>query len=122
MAALATVQLEKWAKHRPAELSGGQRQRITIARSLVNEPAIVWADEPTGALDSEAASGIMDLMCTLNKVNGQTFVVVTHALEVGERAHRIVRMRDGRIEDAGLGQGAQGMTGMLDQRLVAAAR
>ena len=122
MAALATVQLEKWAKHRPAELSGGQRQRITIARSLVNEPAIVWADEPTGALDSEAASGIMDLMCTLNKVNGQTFVVVTHALEVGELAHRIVRMRDGRIEDAGLGQGAQGMTGMLDQRLVAAAR
>jgi putative ABC transport system ATP-binding protein len=121
LAALATVQLVDRAKHRPAELSGGQRQRVTVARSLVNEPAIVWADEPTGALDSEAASGIMDLMCRLNKENGQTFVVVTHAPEVGERADRIVRMRDGRIEDAGLGQGAHGMTGMLGRpELVAA--
>jgi putative ABC transport system ATP-binding protein len=116
LAALATVQLEQWAKHRPAELSGGQRQRVTVARSLVNEPAIVWADEPTGALDSEAAGSIMDLMCQLNKENGQTFVVVTHALEVGERADRIVRMRDGHIEDAGLGQGAHGMGAMLDER------
>jgi predicted ABC-type transport system involved in lysophospholipase L1 biosynthesis ATPase subunit len=55
----------------------------------------------------------MDLMCRLNKENGQTFVVVSHALEVGERANRIVRMRDGQIEDAGLGQGSRGMTGML---------
>ncbi|MGH2409543.1 MAG: hypothetical protein ACRDGS_04140, partial [Chloroflexota bacterium] len=76
-------------------------------------PAIVWADEPTGALDSESANSIMDLMCRLNRENGQTFVVVSHALEVGERANRIVRMRDGRIEDAGFGQGAHGMTGML---------
>ncbi len=114
LAALATVDLEKWAGHRPAELSGGQRQRVTVARSLVNEPAIVWADEPTGALDSEASGGIMDLMCHLNKANGQTFVVVTHALEVGERADRIVRMRDGHIEDAGMGQGAHGMTALLD--------
>jgi putative ABC transport system ATP-binding protein len=121
LAALATVQLVDRAKHRPAELSGGQRQRVTVARSLVNEPAIVWADEPTGALDSEAASGIMDLMCRLNKENGQTFVVVTHAPEVGERADRIVRMRDGRIEDAGLGQGARGMTGMLGRRELVAA-
>ncbi len=96
-----------------AELSGGQSQRVTIARALVNDPAIVWADEPTGALDSEAANDIMDLMCRLNKAQGQTVVLVTHALEVGERANRIVRMRDGRIEDAGLGQGARGMTGML---------
>jgi len=87
-------------KNRPAELSGGQRQRVTVARSLVNNPAIVWADEPTGALDSESAATIMDLMCRLNKENGQTFVVVTHAMEVGERADSIVRMRDGRIEDA----------------------
>jgi putative ABC transport system ATP-binding protein len=99
LAALDTVQLVSWAGHRPAELSGGQRQRVTVARSLVNEPAIVWADEPTGALDSEAAAGIMDLMCRLNKQNGQTFVVVTHAMEVGERADRIVRMRDGHVED-----------------------
>jgi putative ABC transport system ATP-binding protein len=99
MAALETVHLSD----RPSELSGGQRQRVTVARSLVNDPAIVWADEPTGALDSEAANEIMDLMCRLNKENGQTFVVVTHALEVGERADCIVRMRDGQIEETGHG-------------------
>lgn len=114
LTALDTVQLVSWAGHRPAELSGGQRQRVTVARSLVNEPAIVWADEPTGALDSEAAAGIMDLMCALNKQNGQTFVVVTHAMEVGERADRIVRMRDGHVEDAGLGRGAEGMAALID--------
>ncbi len=113
LAALELVGLVDWARHRPAEMSGGQSQRVTIARALVNNPAIVWADEPTGALDSEAANDIMDLMCRLNKEQGQTVVLVTHALEVGERANRIVRMRDGRIEDAGLGQGARGMTGML---------
>ncbi len=113
VAALDQVGLVERVKNRPAELSGGQRQRVTIARSLVNDPAIVWADEPTGALDSESANSIMDLMCRLNKENGQTFVVVTHALEVGERADRIVRMRDGQIEDAGMGQGSRGMTGML---------
>jgi putative ABC transport system ATP-binding protein len=98
LAALDMVGLVNRSKNRPAELSGGQRQRVTIARSLVNERAIVWADEPTGALDSESAGSIMDLMGTLNRENGQTFVVVTHALEVGERADYIVRMRDGRIE------------------------
>ncbi|HVC78971.1 MAG TPA: ABC transporter ATP-binding protein [Chloroflexota bacterium] len=113
IAALDQVGLGDRPRNRPAELSGGQRQRVTIARSLVNNPAIVWADEPTGALDSESANSIMDLMCRLNRENGQTFVVVSHALEVGERANRIVRMRDGRIEDAGFGQGAHGMTGML---------
>jgi putative ABC transport system ATP-binding protein len=119
LASLETVQLTKWANHRPSELSGGQRQRVTVARSLVNDPAIVWADEPTGALDSEAANGIMDLMCALNKQHGQTFVVVTHAQEVGDRADRIVRMRDGHIEDAGLGQGAHGMTALIDEHRAA---
>src|SRR5437868_5342235 len=95
--ALETVSLAAWARHRPAELSGGQRQRVTVARALVNKPAIVWADEPTGALDSEAAQDILDLLGRLNAESGQTLVMVTHALEVGERANRIVRMRDGQI-------------------------
>ncbi len=102
LAALDAVHLGAWAKHRPAELSGGQRQRVTIARALVNNPAIVWADEPTGALDSESAGDLLDLLTRLNAETGQTLVMVTHALEVGERANRIVRMRDGRIEDAGV--------------------
>lgn len=101
MAALDAVDLVQWARHRPAELSGGQRQRVTVARSIVNNPAIMWADEPTGALDSEAADDIMDLLERLNEEQGLTIVLVTHALEVGERANRIVRMRDGRIERAG---------------------
>ncbi|MBV9712790.1 MAG: ABC transporter ATP-binding protein [Ktedonobacteraceae bacterium] len=94
---LDIVGLSDRARHRPAELSGGQRQRVTIARALTNEPAIVWADEPTGNLDSETATEIMDLLGRLNKENGQTFVVVTHALEVGQRANRIIKMRDGQI-------------------------
>src|SRR4051794_15796735 len=82
MAALAQVQLDKWGSHRPAQLSGGQRQRVTIARALVNQPAIVWADEPTGDLDSKNADDIMDLIIDLNKKNGQTFVIVTHDIRV----------------------------------------
>lgn len=97
--ALEMVGLGERADHRPAELSGGERQRATIARALANEPAIIWADEPTGDLDSETSGHIMDLMCRLNKENQQTFVLVTHAKEVGERADRIVKMRDGRIID-----------------------
>ena len=95
---LDLVGLADRAHHLPGELSGGQRQRVTLARALVNTPAIVWADEPTGDLDTETATGIIDLMIRLNRENGQTFVVVTHSLEVGRRAHRIVRMRDGVIE------------------------
>ena len=94
---LDLVGLTDRAGHRPAELSGGQRQRVTIARALTNNPAIVWADEPTGNLDSETALEIMDLLATLNKENGQTFVIVTHAMEVGHRANRIITMRDGHI-------------------------
>jgi putative ABC transport system ATP-binding protein len=122
LAALDLVHLTDRARNRPAELSGGQRQRVTIARALVNNPAIVWADEPTGALDSQSAADIMDLMCRLNREAGQTFVVVTHAEEVGRRANRIVRMRDGRVEDAGFGRGARGMSGLIaDRRTVLAA-
>ncbi len=94
---LERVGLVDRARHRPAELSGGQRQRVAIARALTNDPAIVWADEPTGNLDSEAADDIMELLCRFNREFGQTLVVVTHALEVGQRANRIIRMRDGNI-------------------------
>src|SRR5215213_3478449 len=95
--ALKTVGLEQWAGHRPAELSGGQRQRTTIARALVNNPAIVWGDEPTGALDSTTANEILDLMRDLNQRVGLTLVLVTHDPGVGAGCDRIVRMRDGLI-------------------------
>ncbi|HET9494662.1 MAG TPA: ABC transporter ATP-binding protein [Chloroflexia bacterium] len=102
--ALDMVSLSDRATHRPAELSGGQQQRVTIARALANNPAIIWADEPTGDLDSETSAEIMDLLHRLNKQNGQTFVLVTHAPEIGSQADRIIRMRDGLITDYGLGQ------------------
>ena len=97
LAALGMVGLADQANKRPNEMSGGQQQRVTVARSLVNNPAIVWADEPTGALDSETSKEIMDLICRLNEEQGQTFVLVTHDASVAQRAHRIVRMRDGKI-------------------------
>lgn len=96
--ALAQVGLAERAKHRPAELSGGERQRTTIARALVNRPALVWADEPTGDLDSETAHEIMDLLVNLNREKGLTFILVTHDRGVGERCKRIVWMRDGLVE------------------------
>jgi ABC-type lipoprotein export system ATPase subunit len=98
MAALDAVGLGGGGEPRPHETLGGRRAGGPVARALVAEPAIVWADEPTGALDSEAADDVMDLFTNLNGERGQTVVLVTHALEVGERAGRIVRMRDGQIE------------------------
>jgi ABC-type lipoprotein export system ATPase subunit len=95
--ALAMVGLEARADHLPDELSGGQRQRATIARALVNDPAIVWADEPTGDLDSENAEEIVALMRELNRDRGLTFLIVTHDITVGRATDRIVRMVDGEI-------------------------
>jgi putative ABC transport system ATP-binding protein len=97
LTALERVGLGDRAHHRPAELSGGQRQRVTIARSLVNDPAIVWADEPTGNLDSKSAQDIIDLMRQLNQEQQQTFVIVTHDAAIGAQCDRIVRMQDGLI-------------------------
>jgi putative ABC transport system ATP-binding protein len=97
VAALDQVGLSDRSHHRPAELSGGQRQRVTIARALVNDPAIVWADEPTGNLDSKAAADILQLMRQLNQQRGQTLVIVTHDPQIGKLCDRIIRMQDGQI-------------------------
>ena len=98
LAALERVGLREIAGQRPAQLSGGQRQRVTVARAVVNSPAIVWADEPTGALDSTTAGGIMNLLVELNASGDQTQVIVTHAPEVAARCHRTIYMADGLIE------------------------
>ena len=99
MAALDMVHLADWARHRPAELSGGQRQRVAVARALANEPAIIWADEPTGALDSANAEEIMSLLSQVNRQNGQTIVMVTHDARMAAHAARIIYMVDGLIVD-----------------------
>lgn len=106
--AIEQVGLTNWANHKPAEMSGGQRQRITIARALATKPAIVWADEPTGSLDSETSREIMDLMVQLNSQNNQTFVWVTHSQDVAALAQRLINMCDGKIvEDSPVAQSNQ---------------
>lgn len=95
---LERVGLGGRAQQRPNEMSGGEQQRVTIARALVARPAIVWADEPTGNLDTRMAAQIMDLLCELNREEQQTIVLVTHDPGVGARAGRLVRMRDGQLE------------------------
>lgn len=97
MTTLDAVGIADRAGHRPAELSGGQRQRVTIARALVNRPAIVWADEPTGSLDSKASTEILDLLRELNRSHGQTIVMVTHDIAIGRSLDRLVNMKDGAI-------------------------
>jgi ABC-type lipoprotein export system ATPase subunit len=83
--------------HHPNELSGGQQQRVAIARSLVNDPAILLADEPTGALDSKTGADIMRLFDSLHKESGQTIILVTHDRFLAEHAKRIIRLSDGKI-------------------------
>lgn len=94
---LDKVGLRDKADQRPNQLSGGQRQRVTIARSIVNRPAIMWADEPTGALDSKTANEIMDLLVELNRSENQTTVMVTHDPTIAARCHRTIHMADGEI-------------------------
>lgn len=94
---LRRVGLGHRVDHRPNEMSGGEQQRVTIARALVGRPAIVWADEPTGNLDSTMAVQIMDLLVELNKEDGQTIVLVTHDAGIGERVPRLLTMRDGEL-------------------------
>jgi putative ABC transport system ATP-binding protein len=96
---LARVGLDQRAGHKPSELSGGEQQRVTIARALVARPSIVWADEPTGNLDSTMAAEVMALLRELNRDEGQTIVLVTHDDGIGASAGRLLRMRDGRLVD-----------------------
>jgi putative ABC transport system ATP-binding protein len=104
LASLDRVGLRDRANSRPAQLSGGQRQRVTVARALVNDPAIVWADEPTGALDSRTSNEVMALMEELNRTHGLTFVIVTHDPRVGARCDRTIYMQDGLVVAGESGQ------------------
>ena len=97
MESLRSVGLADRASHRPNELSGGQRQRVAIARALVNNPSVLLADEPTGALDSKTSHEIMDLFEALYS-KGNTIIMVTHEEDIARYAHRIVRLRDGLVE------------------------
>ena len=96
MEVIKSVDLESRAHHQPSELSGGQQQRVAIARALVNSPSILFADEPTGNLDSKTGNDVMNLFTNLHK-QGQTIIVITHEIEVANQAERIISIKDGKI-------------------------
>ena len=94
---LETIGLSDRAKHLPSELSGGQQQRVSIGRALINDPALILADEPTGNLDSKASTEIIDLLKMANKRYGQTLIIITHDEKVALQADRIITISDGEI-------------------------
>ena len=96
MEVIKSVNLESRAHHQPSELSGGQQQRVAIARALVNKPSILFADEPTGNLDSKTGDDVMNLFTDLHK-EGQTIILITHEIEVANQAERIISIKDGKI-------------------------
>lgn len=97
MEMLRMVEMEERATHRPNELSGGQKQRVAIARAMINDPAIILADEPTGALDSKTGHMVMDLFHKLHEEQGKTIVLITHSKELAAETERIVTLKDGLI-------------------------
>ena len=98
MEMLKNVGLENRADHKPNQLSGGQQQRVSIARAFINNPPIIFADEPTGNLDTKTTYEMMDLMTSMAKGNKQTLIIVTHDLEISEYAHRRIYIADGKVE------------------------
>jgi putative ABC transport system ATP-binding protein len=105
MEMLRLVEMQDRATHRPNELSGGQKQRVAIARAMVNDPSIILADEPTGALDSKTGHMVMDIFHKLHEEEGKTIVLITHSQELAQETQRIITLKDGNIVDNGGGEG-----------------
>lgn len=103
---LEKVGLAERVRHRPGQLSGGERQRVAVVRALINQPRLLLADEPTGALDRAAAANLADLLVGLNREEGVTLIVVTHALELARRMGKVLELRDGRLGEPGPPAGA----------------
>lgn len=103
---LEIVGMEERMRHLPEELSGGQKQRVAIARAMANDPAIILADEPTGALDSQTGRLVMDIFHKLHKEQGKTIVLITHSPELAEETERIITLKDGHVINERKGSGA----------------
>ena len=108
---LAEMGMSERARHQPNELSGGQKQRVAIARALANDPAILLADEPTGALDSATSRMVMDIFHRLHEEQGKTIVLITHSQELAAECQRILTLKDGRFVSERKGGRPHGLVG-----------